>query len=64
MKKKYLSLIVLFIIISFTLHGQDFGTGEDPGDVPDSIPIPGILYFLAALLGIGLKKIYNARKKD
>ena len=66
MNKKKIYIILLFIlIISIRLHAQcDDPYGDCPDDPGGYVPIPGILYFLVALLGIGIKKIYNARKKD
>lgn len=65
LKKIY---IVLFLILLFAMkvHGQDdpgdpYG-GDGPPDPGGNIPIPGILYFLIAMLGIGVKKIWDVRK--
>jgi len=64
-KKKIYITLVFILFISIRLHAQcDDPYGDCPGDPGGEIPIPGILYFLVALLGIGIKKIYNARKKD
>lgn len=63
-KKLYIALFFIFIL-SIRLHAQcEDPYGGCPDDPGGTVPIPGILYFLAALLGVGLKKIYNARKKS
>lgn len=63
MNKKRLYIFLIFIFfISVRLQAQDWTDG-DPGDLGGNVPIPGILYFLFALLGIGIKKLYHARKK-
>ena len=56
-------LIILFCVLSYSSFGQDFGRGTDPGEFPDAIPLPGIVYFLIAALAVGAKKLYNARNK-
>ena len=62
-KKRF--LVFLFIILFFVvkIHAQD----EPPGwgdDDPGNLPIPGVLYFLIALMGIGIKKIRDNYKKS
>lgn len=67
MNKKSLYLFLFFILfISVRLFAQcESPYPEDCADPGGYVPIPGVLYFLAALLGIGIKKIYkNARKSN
>jgi hypothetical protein len=62
-KKKLFLFLVLIFIISIKMHGQeDLPPGWEDED-PGNLPIPGILYFLVALIGIGSKKLYDLRKK-
>jgi len=64
-KKKFYIALLFILLIAVKLHAQcDDPYGGCPDDPGGEIPIPGILYFLFALLGIGFKKIYNARKKN
>ena len=66
-RKKLLIILIFIVLVSISLDAlAQCDPVFDPGcqDEPADVPIPGILYFLVALLGIGLKKIYNARKKD
>ena len=68
-KKKLLWILLFVVLISIRLHAQPPDCNPDfedcsPTDPGGTVPIPGILYFLAALLGIGIKKIYNARKRN
>lgn len=59
--------IVFFVVIltfsfqSTSLLSQVPGGWEDQDPAP--IPLPGVLYFLIAALGVGAKKIYDARKR-
>jgi len=63
-KKRIYLLLFLIIIISFKLKAQgDCGPDGCPDEGGGTVPIPGILYFLFALLGIGIKKLYHARKE-
>jgi hypothetical protein len=64
-KKKILIALIFLLIIAIKLHAQSEDPwGGDPTDPGGDLPIPGVLYFLVALLGVGFKKIYNARKKN
>ena len=64
-KKKFYIVLIFIVLISIKLQAQcDDPFGGCPDDPGGYVPIPGVLYFLAALLGLGLKKIYNARKKN
>ena len=59
----FLLLATIFIIMhsSQCLAQDPYGNDLDPGG---DLPIPGILYFLAALIGIGVKKLYHGREKN
>jgi len=68
MNKRFIFIVLTLIFVFLLVHHSnclaqtpDDWENQDPGG---DVPIPGILYFLVALLGIGIKKIYNARKKD
>ena len=63
LKKTYIFLFLL-LFLSVNLFAQEDPFGGDPSDPGGNLPIPGILYFFIALLGIGIKKLYNVRKKD
>jgi len=62
-KKKIYIFLVIIVMVSIKLYGQEDPWGGDPQDPGGDVPIPGILYFLVALIGIGSKKIYDLRKK-
>ena len=64
-RKKIITLLLLLFIIGFTSTMNCFaedpwGEDIDPGG---SIPLPGVLYFFIAALGVGAKKLYDARKR-
>jgi hypothetical protein len=61
MKKKKILIILFLLIICFRLYSQDAYGDDYENDI--GVPIPGILYFLFALIGVGAKKLYNARHK-
>lgn len=66
-KKKTLILLLLITAILVFNATHSFAQTPDDWDNPDpggDLPIPGILYFMAALIGIGVKKLYYGRKKD
>lgn len=65
LKRRVFVILLLVVVLTIKLHAQ-CDPAWDPGcqDEPATVPIPGILYFLAALVGIGAKKIYHARKKN
>jgi hypothetical protein len=62
-RKKIYIFLFLILVVSIKLFGQEDPWGGDPSDPGGDLPIPGILYFLVALLGIGIKKIYNNYRK-
>ena len=68
MNKKKLLVILTLVIVLLLIHNTNCFSQDPPGwdneDPGGDLPIPGILYFLAALIGIGVKKLYHGRKKD
>lgn len=62
--KKAFSLILVIIAISIitsnSLRAQGDWEDTDPGG---EVPLPGAVYFLLAALGVGAKKLYDARKR-
>ncbi len=66
-KKRIYILILFFVLITLKIYGQpeDPYGGDGPPDPGGDLPIPGVLYFLVALLGIGIKKIRdNYKNRD
>lgn len=60
-KQGFLYLVCMFLIMLIPLMVV---AQPDPGDDPDAVPIDGGLSLLiAAGLGYGAKKVYDARKK-
>jgi hypothetical protein len=63
----FIALVVVAFFITVKCHAD---SGDDPGGWGDDtspggdIPIPGIIYFLLAMAGIGIRKIYHGRKHN
>lgn len=66
-KKRIYILLFLILMLTIRIYAQEdpgdpYG-GDGPPDPGGTVPIPGIIYFLIALLGIGIKKIRDGYKK-
>lgn len=62
-KKFVLFAVMLFGVLTLALAQADDPFGDGGPVDPGRVPLPGVVYFLIAALGVGAKKIYDARKR-